>query len=224
MIKNIYFFCQSLVNAKTYINSAQEFGRNASLWKEWHKKTLYPKIFHIGTPCNPSGFNYCYFRENNISPLVLLLPLPARWRWTRAPAVGRMSVDMLPGSQQVTSTPVHLYSCTLCKVCTTHKMNWESFKLGSKNSLTIISFYQSLCCYHQSKSQKGGWDIVLSQQKLFVCYPGKYSISQNAVVPLLIATIQGNEIGNYVLTMSKNLRYLMHSPPSLTIYIVSKIF
>ena len=182
MIKKYLFFCQSLVNAKTYINSAQEFGRNTSLWKEWHKKTLYQKIFHIETPWNPSGCNYCYFRGNNISPLVLLLPLPARWRWTRAPAVGRTSVDMLLGLQQVTSTPVHLYSCTLCKVCTTHEMNWESFKLGSKNNSTIISSYQSSYCYHQSKSQKGCWDIVLSQQKLFVCYPGKYSISQNAVL------------------------------------------
>ena len=66
------------------------------------KKYFYQKIFHIKTPWNPSCCNYCYFRGNNISPLVLLLPLPARWRWTRAPALGRMSVDMLPGSQQVT--------------------------------------------------------------------------------------------------------------------------
>ena len=62
-------------------------------------------------------------------------------------------------------------------------MNWESFKLGSKNNSTIISSYQSSYCYHQSKSQKGCWDIVLSQQKTFVCCPGKYSISQNTVLP-----------------------------------------
>ena len=143
--------------------------------RTWHKYTLYQKIFHIETPWNPSGCNYCYFRGNNISPLVLLLPIPARWRWTRAPAVGRMSVDMLPGSQQV-----------LCKVCNTHEMNWESFKLGSKNNSTIISSYQSSHCYHQSKSQKGCWDIVLSQQKTFVCCPGKYSISQNTVKAVTI--------------------------------------
>ena len=94
--------CQSLVYAKTYINSEQEFGRNTSLWKEWHGNTFYQKIFHIETPWNPSGCNYCYFRGNNIFPLVLLLSLPARWRWTRAPALGLMSVDMLLGSQQVT--------------------------------------------------------------------------------------------------------------------------
>ena len=97
VIKNTIFFLQSLVNAKTYINSEQEFGRNTSLWKEWHKNTLHQKIFHIETPWNPSVGNYCYFRGNNISPLVLLLPLHARWRWTRAPAVSHMSVDMLPG-------------------------------------------------------------------------------------------------------------------------------
>ena len=60
-------------------------------------------------------------------------------------------------------------------------MNWESFKFGSKNYSTIISSYQSTYCYHESKSQKDCWDIVLSQQKLFVCCPGKYSISQNTV-------------------------------------------
>ena len=60
-------------------------------------------------------------------------------------------------------------------------MNWESFKLGSKNNSTFISSYQSSYCYHQSKCQKGCWDKV-SQQKLFVCCPGKYSISQNAVL------------------------------------------
>ena len=60
-------------------------------------------------------------------------------------------------------------------------MNWESFKLGSINNSNIISSYQRSCCYHQSKSQKGCWDIVLSQQKTFVCCPGKYSISQNTV-------------------------------------------
>ena len=84
MILVIKKICQSLVNAKTYINSELEFGRNTSLWKEWHRNTLYQKIFYIETPWNQSGYNYCYFRGNNISPLVLLLPLPARWRWTRA--------------------------------------------------------------------------------------------------------------------------------------------
>ena len=92
--------------------------------------------------------------EITFPSLVLLLPLPARWRWTRAPAVGHMSVDRLPGSQQVTSTLVQYYNSTH-KVCTTYEMNWERFQLGSKNNLTIISSFQSSYCYQQSKSKKG---------------------------------------------------------------------
>ena len=36
MIKNLKKLSK-FVNAKTYINREQEFGRNMSLWKEWHK-------------------------------------------------------------------------------------------------------------------------------------------------------------------------------------------
>ena len=152
-----------------YINSAQEFGRNTSIWKEWHKKTLYQKIFHIETPWNQLVYNYCYFRGYNISHPVLLLPLPTRWRWTRAPTVGRMSVDMLPGSQQVTSTPVHLYSCTLCKVCTTNEMNWESFKLGSK---TIGPLFHLIRVHIATTNLNPKWAVeieyYLSKNCLFV--------------------------------------------------------
>ena len=144
------------------------------------KKIFYQKIFHFETPWNPSCCNYCYFRGNSISPLVLLLPLPARWRWTRAPAVGSVSADRGPGSLQVTITLVRQYNSTH-EVRTTHKMNCESFKQGSKNNLIIRSLHQSSYCHHQSKSKKGCWDIVLFQQKLFVCYPGKCRIFQNAV-------------------------------------------
>ena len=101
--KNIFFSFQSLVKAKTYIKSAQKFGRNTSLLKELHKKTLYQKIFHIETPWNPSGCNYCYFRGINISPLVLLLPVPARWRWTR---IGRVSNYCIILSEVILLPPI----------------------------------------------------------------------------------------------------------------------
>ena len=119
-----------MVNAKTYINSGKEFATTYKrvhymVWdplevgvapavcsfgnlggmrysgKNDIKKIFYNKIFHIETPWIPLCCNYCYFQGNNISPLVLLLPLFARWCWTRAPAVGRMSVGRLPASQLV---------------------------------------------------------------------------------------------------------------------------
>ena len=87
-------------------------------------------------------------------------------------------------------------------------MNWESFKLGSKNNLTIISSYQSSYCYHQSKSKKGCFDIVLSQQKLFVCFPGKYSISQNALPPwtAILARVFTFPLGQF------SCKYFINSP------------
>ena len=60
-------------------------------------------------------------------------------------------------------------------------MNWESFKLGSKENSTILSSYQSPCCYLQPKSQKRLLRYSTISENLFVCYPGQCSIFLNAV-------------------------------------------